>query len=45
MTVAIHSLVDYGLHITINALVLTSLISIVAISVGDRKNKDEEFVR
>jgi len=24
---------------------LTSLISIVAISVGDRKNQDEEFVR
>ena len=44
MTVAIHSLVDYGLHITINALVLTSLISIVAINVGDRKNRNEELV-
>lgn len=45
MTVAIHSLVDYGLHVTINALLLISLISIVAIEVGDRQNKDEEFVR
>lgn len=32
LTVAVHSLVDFGLHITINALVFTVLIAIVCMS-------------
>ncbi len=35
LTVGIHSLVDFGLHIPINAFVFTVLISIVFISVGE----------
>jgi O-antigen ligase len=35
LPVAVHSLVDYGLHITINALVLTALISIVVINIRE----------
>ncbi|MFS8085486.1 MAG: O-antigen ligase family protein, partial [Acidobacteriota bacterium] len=35
MTVAVHSLVDYGLHITINALVFTTLISLVVMNVRE----------
>ncbi len=31
-TVAVHSLVDFGLHITINALVFTVLVSIIAVN-------------
>src|SRR5207244_4366063 len=34
-TVAIHSLVDYGLHVTINSLLLTALVSIVLINVKE----------
>lgn len=34
LPVALHSFVDYGLHITINALVLTALISVVVINTG-----------
>jgi O-antigen ligase len=33
LTVAVHSLVDFGLHITINALVFTVLVAIVALDV------------
>lgn len=33
LTVAVHSLVDFGLHITINALVFTVLIALVAMNV------------
>ena len=35
MTVAVHSLVDYGLHITINALIFTTLVSLVVINVRE----------
>ncbi len=35
MTVAVHSLVDFGLHITINALILTTLVSMVVMNVPD----------
>lgn len=35
LTVSIHSLVDFGLHIPINALVLTALISVVLVDIGD----------
>ena len=35
LTVSIHSLVDFGLHIPINAFVLTALISIVFVRVGE----------
>ncbi|MGI9065948.1 MAG: O-antigen ligase family protein [Pyrinomonadaceae bacterium] len=35
MTVAVHSLVDYGLHITINALIFTTLISLVVMNVRE----------
>src|SRR2546427_9597089 len=35
VTVAIHSLVDYGLHVTINTLLLTALVSIVLINVKE----------
>ncbi len=34
LTVAIHSLVDFGLHITINALVFTVLVSLIGINVA-----------
>ena len=37
LTVAIHSLVDFGLHITINAVIFTVLVSIVCINVGSKK--------
>lgn len=37
LTVAIHSLVDFGLHITINAVVFTTLVAIVCISTGERE--------
>jgi O-antigen ligase len=33
LAVSVHSLVDFGLHISINALVLTALIAIVSLSV------------
>lgn len=36
LTVAVHSLVDFGLHITINALVFTVLIAIVAMRADGR---------
>jgi O-antigen ligase len=36
LTVAVHSLVDFGLHITINALVFTVLIAIVAMKAPQR---------
>lgn len=35
MTVAVHSLVDYGLHITINALIFTTLVSLVVMNVRE----------
>jgi O-antigen ligase len=35
MTVAIHSLVDFGLHIPINALIFTVLVAIVAMNVQE----------
>ena len=35
LTVAIHSLVDFGLHITINAVVFTVLVSIICITVEE----------
>jgi O-antigen ligase len=38
LTVAIHSLVDFGLHITINAVVFTALIALVAI-IGKQSTK------
>ena len=37
VTVAIHSLVDYGLHITINTLLLIVLVSIVLINVKEER--------
>jgi O-antigen ligase len=33
VTVAIHSIVDFGLHVTINAVLFTSLLSIAVINV------------
>jgi O-antigen ligase len=38
LTVSIHSLVDFGLHITINAVVFTTLIALVII-IGKRSTK------
>ena len=35
VAVAVHSLVDFGLHITINAVVFTALLGIVVISAGE----------
>jgi O-antigen ligase len=44
MTVAVHSSVDYGLHITINALVLTTLVSMVVMKVeGEPDESDPRF--
>ena len=40
LAVAVHSLVDFGLHITINALIFTVLVSLVAINIGDREWTD-----
>ena len=37
LTVAVHSLVDFGLHITINAVVFTSLVAIVCVRTGGRE--------
>jgi O-antigen ligase len=37
ITVAIHSLVDFGLHITINTLLLTTLMAIVLINVKEER--------
>jgi O-antigen ligase len=42
VTVAIHSLVDFGLHVTINALLFTALISIALIKV---KSNSAETVK
>lgn len=39
LTVAVHSLVDFGLHITINALVFTVLVSIVCMNVPSEKEQ------
>ena len=39
VAVAVHSLVDFGLHITINALVFTALLAIVVISAGALKDE------
>ena len=38
LTVAVHSLVDFGLHITINAVVFTALLALVSI-IGQRSTK------
>ncbi len=35
LTVCIHSLVDFGLHITVNAFVFTALVSIVLVDIQD----------
>lgn len=45
LTVGIHSLVDFGLHIPINAFVFTALISIVLINVpeGERETPQREM--
>jgi O-antigen ligase len=37
LTVAVHSLVDFGLHIPINALVCTALVALVVVDVGQGK--------
>ena len=37
VTVAVHSLVDFGLHITINALVFTALVALVSMNHGSTK--------
>jgi O-antigen ligase len=37
LAVAVHSLVDFGLHITINALVFTALLSMVTIDIGEER--------
>ncbi len=37
LTVAVHSLVDFGLHIPINAFVLTVLLTIVLVAPGNRE--------
>jgi O-antigen ligase len=37
LTVAVHSLVDFGLHITINAVVFTSLVAVVCMSIEKRE--------
>jgi O-antigen ligase len=41
-TVAIHALVDYGLHVTINALLLTVLIAIVAMNPTKKAGRRNE---
>ena len=38
VTVAIHSLVDYGLHLTLNTLLLVALISMVLINVKEERD-------
>jgi len=40
ITVAIHSLVDFGLHIPINALVCTALVALVVADVGATQTSD-----
>lgn len=40
LTVAIHSLVDFGLHITINALFFTVLVSLININVAEPERED-----
>ena len=42
VTVAIHSLVDFGLHVTINAVLFTALISITLIKI---KSNSAETVK
>jgi O-antigen ligase len=42
LTVAVHSLVDFGLHITINALVFTVLIALIAIKVRPTHKQNRE---
>jgi len=37
LTVAVHSLVDFGLHIPINAFVLTALLALVLVESGDAR--------
>jgi phosphotransferase system glucose/maltose/N-acetylglucosamine-specific IIC component len=37
--VALHSLVDFGLHITINALLFTTLIVITTVGIKAKENK------
>jgi O-antigen ligase len=44
MTVAVHSFVDYGLHITINALVFTALVSMMVMNVREKRNGSESTV-
>jgi len=39
VTVALHSIVDFGLHITVNAVLLTALLSIAVINVGPEKKQ------
>jgi tetratricopeptide (TPR) repeat protein len=39
--VALHSLVDFGLHITVNALVLTCLVVIATAHIGSREHEPE----
>ncbi|MDQ2920447.1 MAG: O-antigen ligase family protein, partial [Acidobacteriota bacterium] len=39
LAVAVHSLVDFGLHITINALIFTVLVSIISLNLGDAAGK------
>ncbi len=43
--VTIHSLVDFGLHITINSLVLMVLVVIATARVGDAKQGETDLVR
>ena len=38
LTVAVHSLVDFGLHITINAVVFTVLVALVCIELPEPEN-------
>lgn len=42
--VAIHSLVDFGLHITINALILTALIAITVSQATDSVGEDKKLL-
>ncbi|MEK6280885.1 MAG: O-antigen ligase family protein [Acidobacteriota bacterium] len=41
MTVAVHSLVDFGLHTTINALIFTTLVSIAVMNVPEESAEGE----
>jgi O-antigen ligase len=39
LTVGVHSLVDFGLHNTINALIFTVLVAIISLNTGDEAGK------